>query len=190
MALVLQCLANLPFAWIALACYVTAGLHVPQCDRALLEPSAFWVEQSVQPSLPQSSTRSPPSPHPDALAQRWPTQLPTFSMRGPRNRHWSRYDQYSNQTRQRTSSLQPRALFSGGTMTPSESRGLLPYLLVLLLAYWRLSCATPPCTSQSIRRSRWRRSAWVGGLRTLMWAKGIWRGVVFERKSGWRRLGV
>ena len=35
MALVFQCLANLPFAWITLACYVTASLHVPQRDLGL-----------------------------------------------------------------------------------------------------------------------------------------------------------
>lgn len=35
MALVFQCLANIPFAWITLNCYVTAGLHVPQRDLGL-----------------------------------------------------------------------------------------------------------------------------------------------------------
>lgn len=35
MALVFQLLANLPFAWITLACYVTASLHVPQRDLGL-----------------------------------------------------------------------------------------------------------------------------------------------------------
>jgi MFS family permease len=35
MALVFQLLANIPFAWITLCCYVTAGLHVPQRDLGL-----------------------------------------------------------------------------------------------------------------------------------------------------------
>lgn len=35
MLLAFQCLANIPFAWITLACYITAGLHVPQRDLGL-----------------------------------------------------------------------------------------------------------------------------------------------------------
>ncbi|KAK4493633.1 hypothetical protein PRZ48_004244 [Zasmidium cellare] len=35
MLLVFQFFANVPFAWITLACYVTAGLHVPQEDLGL-----------------------------------------------------------------------------------------------------------------------------------------------------------
>lgn len=35
MGMVFQCLANIPFAWITLACYVTAGLHIPQRDLGL-----------------------------------------------------------------------------------------------------------------------------------------------------------
>jgi MFS family permease len=35
MALVFQLIANFPFAWITLLCYVTAGLHVPQRDLGL-----------------------------------------------------------------------------------------------------------------------------------------------------------
>jgi len=35
MALAFQLLANLPFAWITLCCYVTASLHVPQRDLGL-----------------------------------------------------------------------------------------------------------------------------------------------------------
>ena len=34
-ALIFQLFANLPFAWITLACYVTASLHVPQRDLGL-----------------------------------------------------------------------------------------------------------------------------------------------------------
>lgn len=34
-AIVLQFFANLPFAWITLACYIIAGLHVPQRDLGL-----------------------------------------------------------------------------------------------------------------------------------------------------------
>ncbi|KIX98467.1 uncharacterized protein Z520_05768 [Fonsecaea multimorphosa CBS 102226] len=35
MALVFQCMANIPFGWILLCCYTTAGLHVPQRDIGL-----------------------------------------------------------------------------------------------------------------------------------------------------------
>jgi len=35
MALVFQLIADFPFAWITLACYITAGLHVPQREIGL-----------------------------------------------------------------------------------------------------------------------------------------------------------
>ena len=100
MALVFQCLANIPFAWITLNCYITASLHVPQRDLGLalglIGTFRFLVCLTSQGIfLAESSWRS--------LGPSFETCADPRNLTGRRN--W--YDNLRDHTKQQVCNLDP-----------------------------------------------------------------------------------